>query len=179
MVFITGQYFFDWSNRSAEKRLFWFSKVIGWMENVKGKKFSIPILGVFELEKKSQTTLPSIVLTHHLVFRVYFVILTILKILQNFALHGENWKMRILKNWPQHQIKWVTYCKWNFKCFKIWTNFKVWDQKMKLDFWKWKNAFFSQTVPPIEKITAPYEYKLLILHYRVPLFFHFDTPLSF
>ena len=60
------------------------------MENVKGKKFSIPILGVSELEKKSQTTLPSIVLTHHLVFRVYFVILTILKILQNFALHGEN-----------------------------------------------------------------------------------------
>ena len=98
---------------------------------------------------------------------------------ENFALHGENWKMKILKNWPQHQIKWVTYCKWNFKCFKIWTNFKVWDQKMKLDFWKWKNAFFSQTVPPIEKITAPYEYKLLILHYRVPLFFHFDTRLSF
>ena len=147
------------------------------MENVKGKKFSIPILGVSELEKKSQTTLPSIVLTHHLVFRVYFVILTILKILQNFALHGENWKMKILKNWPQHQIKWVTYCKWNFKCFKIWTNFKVWDQKMKLDFWKWKNAFFSQTVPPIEKITAPYEYKLLILHYRVPLFFHLTVKL--
>ena len=144
-----------------------------------GKKIFNPHSRGLWAWKKSQTTLPSIVLTHHLVFRVYFVILTILKILQNFALHGENWKMKILKNWPQHQIKWVTYCKWNFKCFKIWTNFKVWDQKMKLDFWKWKNAFFSQTVPPIEKITAPCEYKLLILHYRVPLFFHFDTRLSF
>ena len=125
------------------------------MENVKGKKFSIPILGVSELEKKSQTTLPSIVLTHHLVFRVYFVILTILKILQNFALHGENWKMKILKNWPQHQIKWVTYCKWNFKCFKIWTNFKVWDQKTKLDFWKWKNAVFQPNGASNRKNNCP------------------------
>ena len=42
------------------------------------------------MSRKSKTTLPGIALTHHLVFRVYFVILTILKILQNFALHGEN-----------------------------------------------------------------------------------------
>ena len=52
------------------------------MENVKGKIFPSPILWVSELEKKFQTTLPSIVLTHHLVFVVHFVILTILKILQ-------------------------------------------------------------------------------------------------
>ena len=179
MVFITRHYFFDWSNRSAEKRLFWFSKVIGWMENVKGKKFSIPILGVSELEKKSQTTLPSIVLTHHLVFRVYFVILTILKILQNFALHGENWKMKILKNQLSHQIKRVNYCKWNFKGFKILTNFKAWANLIPFDFWKWKKSFFSQTVRQTEKVSAGYETKLLILHMKSALFFRYNAPLRF
>ena len=66
-------------HRLAEKRVLSFVKVIGRRENVKGKKFSIAYQGAFESEKKSKTTLPGFVLTHHLVFRGYFVILTNLK----------------------------------------------------------------------------------------------------
>ena len=88
--FISRSYFFGLMHRLAEKRVLSFAKVIGRRENVKGKKFSISYQGAFESEKKSKTTLPGFVLTHHLVFRGYFVILTNLKILQNFALHGEN-----------------------------------------------------------------------------------------
>ena len=166
-------------HRLAEKRVLSFVKVIGRRENVKGKKFSIAYQGAFESEKKSKTTLPGFVLTHHLVFRGYFVILTNLKILQNFALHGENWKVEILKNQMIHQIKRVNYCKWNFKGFKILTNFKAWANLIPFDFWKRKKSFFSQIVRQIEKVSAGYETKLLILDMKSALFFRYNAPLRF
>ena len=144
-----------------------------------GENFFNRLLRGLWLWKKSKTTLPGIVLTHHLVIRVYFVILTNLKILQNFALHGENWKMKILKNQIIHQIKRVSYCKWNFKGFKILTNFKAWADLILFDFWKWKKYFFSQTVHQTEKVSAGYETKLLILDMKSALFFRYNGPLRF
>ena len=64
---------------------------------------------------------------------------------ENFALHGENWKMKILKIHISHQIKRVSYCKWNFKGFKILTNFKAWANLIPFDFWKWKKSLFMKS----------------------------------